>query len=105
MRAGSLSTRLLVFILPVSLAVAGALSLSTYLIARGVILWESQQGIAAVTQAAAAHARAYFEQRHAELATISQSPLFKDHYLNVEYGLTREAGVYRREIERMLLDL
>lgn len=101
----SLSTRLLVWILPTSLASMLAISLSTYLIARGVILWETQQGIAAVTEAAAAEAKAYFEQRHNDLATISQSPLFKDHYMNVEYGLAREAVMYRGEIELMLLDL
>ncbi|MBI3553338.1 MAG: PAS domain S-box protein [Elusimicrobia bacterium] len=104
-RQSSLSTRLLVWILPVSLTTTLAISLSTYLIARGVILWETQQGIAAVTQAAAAQVKAYFKQRDNDLATISQSPLFKDHYMNVEYGLDQEAEVYRREIERMLLDL
>ena len=101
----SLSARLLVWILPVSIVTALAISLSTYLVARGVILWETQQGIAAVTQAAAAQAKGFFEQRHNDLGTIAQSPLFKDHYTNVEYGLDQEAGVYRREIERMLLDL
>jgi two-component system NtrC family sensor kinase len=104
-RSDSLSTRLLVWILPVALVTALAISLSTYLIARGVILWETQQGIAAVTEAAAAQVKGFFEQRLNDLATISQSPLFKDHYMNVEYGLSHEAGVYRHEIERMLLDL
>ena len=105
MRGDSLSTRLLVWILPVSLVTALGISFSTYRIARGVILWEAQQGIAAVTEAAAAQVRGFFEQRHNDLATISQSPLFKDHYMNMEYGLSHEAGVYRHEIERMLLDL
>ena len=105
MRQSSLSARLLVWILPVSLATTLAISLSTYLIARRVILWETQQGIAAVTEAAATEVKAYFEQRHNDLATLSQSPLFKDHYMNGEYGLSQEAEVYRREIEKMLLDL
>ena len=105
MRQNSLSARLLVWILPVSLATTLAISLSTYLIARRVILWETQQGIAAVTEAAATEVKAYFEQRHNDLATLSQSPLFKDHYMNGEYGLSQEAEVYRREIEKMLLDL
>ncbi len=105
MRPLSLSSRLLVWILPVSLATALATSLSTYLIARSVILGEAQKGVVAVTEAEAAQVKAYFEQRHNDLITVSQSPLFKDHYKNVEYGLTQEAGVYRREIELVLLDL
>jgi PAS domain S-box-containing protein len=104
-KPASLSTRLLVWILPLSLAATFALALSTYLISRRVILWQAQQGIAAVNQAAAAETRTYFEQRHADLATIAQSPLFKDHFMNVEYGLAQEAAVYRREIEKMLFDL
>ncbi len=105
MRRDSLSVRLLLWILPVSLAITLGISASTYYIARGVILSESQQGIAAVTEAVAAEVKAYFEQRHNDIATISQSPLFKDHYKNVEYGLEDEAKVYRNEIERMLLGL
>lgn len=93
------------WILPVSLATALATSLSTYLIARSVILGESQKGVIAVTQAEAAQVKSYFEQRNNDLVTISQSPLFKDHYMNVEYGLNQEAEVYLREIGRMLLDL
>lgn len=105
MRSGSLSSRLLSTILPVSFLGILAVALSTYLIAREVILWEAQQGIAAVTESAAAQVRGYFEQRRSDLATVSRSPLFKDHYLNVEYGLDQEAEIYRREIGRMLLDL
>jgi two-component system NtrC family sensor kinase len=104
-RPGSLSARLLVWILPIALAAMTAVSAASYLIARGVILEETQKGLEAVTFAAAAQVRAYFEQRHNDLATIAQSPLFRDHYMNVSYGLEHEADVYRREIARMLADL
>ncbi|MBI3507560.1 MAG: response regulator [Proteobacteria bacterium] len=101
----SLSAQLLDWILPISLISTLAICASTFFIAREVILWETQNGIEAVTQAAAAQVRGYFEQRQNDLATIAQSPLFKDHYKNVEFGLGEEAGVYRHEIERMLADL
>ncbi|MBI3299165.1 MAG: PAS domain S-box protein [Elusimicrobia bacterium] len=104
-RTGSLSARLLVWILPIALAAMTAVSAASYLIARGVILRETQKGIEAVTLAAAAQVRSYFEQRHNDLATLSQSPLFRDHYMNVGYGLEQEAEMYRREISRMLADL
>jgi two-component system NtrC family sensor kinase len=77
----------------------------TYWISRRVILRQAQEHIATITQAAAAEVKAYVDQRHSELITVSQSPLFKDHYTNVEYGLAHEAGIYHREIERMLTDL
>lgn len=104
-RPGSLSARLLVWILPIALAAMTAVSAASYLIARGVILEETQKGLEAVTLAAAAQVRAYFEQRHNDLATIAQSPLFRDHYMNVGYGLEQEAEVYRREIAHTLVDL
>ncbi|TPW18871.1 MAG: two-component system, NtrC family, sensor kinase, partial [Elusimicrobia bacterium] len=104
-RPGSLSARLLVWILPIALAAMTAVSAASYLIARRVILEETQKGIEAVTSAAAAQVRSFFEQRHNDLATIAQSPLFRDHYMNVAYGLDVEAEVYRREIARMLVDL
>lgn len=101
----SLSTRLLTWILPLSAALILAATLSTYWIARGVILWETQQGLAAVTEAAGAQITGFFEMRDSDLATAAQSPLLRDHYMNVEYGLRQEAEVYRRELERMLEDL
>ncbi|TBR17222.1 response regulator [bacterium] len=104
-RPGSLSARLLVWILPIALSAMSAVAAASYLIARGVILRETQKGVEAVTLAAAAQVRAYFEQRGNDLATIAQSPLFRDHYMNVGYGLEQEAEVYRREIARMLVDL
>lgn len=105
LRTGSLSARLLVWILPIALAAMSAVSAASYLISRRVILQETQKGIEAVTWTAAAQVKAYFEQRHNDLVTIAQSPLFRDHYMNVGYGLEQEAEVYRREILRMLVDL
>ncbi|MBI5595430.1 MAG: PAS domain S-box protein [Elusimicrobia bacterium] len=105
LRSRSLSTRLLIWIVPISVAGSLAITIPNYFIARSVILQETQKGIAAVTDSAAAQAKSYFEQRQNDIVTISQSPLFKDHYMNAEYGLTQEAEVYRMDIERMLVDL
>lgn len=105
LRPRSLATTLLIWIVPLSVAAALAISVPNYLIARSVILQETQKGIEAVTHSAAAQTKSYFDQRASDLVTISQSPLFKDHYMNTEYGLDREAEVYRKDIERMLVDL
>ncbi|MBI4377298.1 MAG: response regulator [Elusimicrobia bacterium] len=80
------------------------MSLCTYLTARVVILREAEQGVNAITQAAAAEVHAFFTQRINEIDIIRRSPLFEDHFKNVEYSLRQEAEVYRVQIEGMLSD-
>ncbi|OGR89789.1 MAG: hypothetical protein A3J74_09735 [Elusimicrobia bacterium RIFCSPHIGHO2_02_FULL_57_9] len=104
MKRRSLAFSLLIWVLPVSLIIVIAASYSTYRLARSLILYEAQQGIMAITDAAAAQVKGFFQQRSNDIAIIRQSPLFKDHFTNVEYGLRQEAGVYLHEIERMLCD-
>lgn len=97
-----LQTRLLAVTLPLTVGVVGAIALATYLVARGTVLTQLERGVVKTSEIAATEARAAVEQSRGDAATIANSPLFRDHYQNVEYGLDQEAGVYRREIERML---
>jgi len=95
---------LLLWIIPLTIAATIAGPASTYFIARSVIMRHLEEGIQSLSDTSSLQAKSFFEQRHNDLTTISHSPLFKDHYLNIEYGLSEEAEVYRREIENMLLD-
>lgn len=104
LRPRSLSTVLLAWTLPVILAAVTAIAAASYSIARRAVLAEIEQGTRSFAEVAAAQAKAFFEQRRNDLATISQSPLFRDHYMNLEYGLSQEAEMRRGEVERMLRD-
>lgn len=101
-RPVSLALHLLFWILPIVASVTAAVSVATYLIARAGILEELRRNALAVTSVSAARAESFFRQQDGELATIAESPLFRDHYLNLDYGLAQEAEVHRRQIERML---
>ncbi|MBI5201622.1 MAG: PAS domain S-box protein [Elusimicrobia bacterium] len=100
----SLSSRLLAWILPTFLLGSVAISVSAYAIARTLLMREMEREVQVMTEVAAAEVRAFDEQRVNDLATIAQSPLFRDHYKNVEFGLGHEAEMYRRDVDRMLLD-
>lgn len=102
LRRVSLQSRLLVVTLPLTVGVVAAIALSTYLVARRVVLEQLERDVVRTSQIAATEARAAFEQAKSDVATVAESPLFRDHFINVEYGLTQEAEVYRREIEKML---
>lgn len=104
MRWESLSSRLLLWILPTFLLATVAISASAYLISRTLLMREMEQQVRVLTEVAASEVRAFHEQRVNDLATIGQSPLFKDYHKNVDFGLAQEAAVYRSEIDRMLLD-
>lgn len=103
MRRSSLAARLLVWLLPLTLLALSITAGATYYVARGAILAEVEQGLRSLAKVASSQVHAFIEQRHNDLATISQSPLFKDHYQNIEYGLSQEAEVYRLEIEKLLM--
>jgi two-component system NtrC family sensor kinase len=103
MKRSSLAARLLLWILPLTLSALFIISAATYWVARGAILAEVEEGVKGLAKVAAAEVHSFIEQRNNDLATIGQSPLFKDHYQNIEYGLSQEAEVYRLEIEKMLL--
>ncbi|MBI5242755.1 MAG: PAS domain S-box protein [Elusimicrobia bacterium] len=99
----SLTARFLIWILPVTFAAVLTTAAATYHVARRQIIGDVRKELDALGKNAAEQIRACLDQRSNDLATVSASPLFKDHYMNLEYGLLQEAGAYLHEIERMLL--
>lgn len=104
MGRNSLSSRLLAWIIPTALGSLLLMAAAAYWSAKNQIVQDAQREVFGIASNASDQAAFFLRQQKNGLATIAQSPLFKDHYMNVEYGLGQEAEVYRREIEKMLLD-
>ena len=51
---------------------------------------------------AAKTSTSYLKQRENDLRTIAENPTIRDYHNNLLYGLTEEAEIYRRELERSL---
>jgi signal transduction histidine kinase len=84
----SIETKMLAIILP--------------LVAIPMIVLGTVGYVASTGQATTSGAR-YLKERASDLQTISENPSIRDYFENRFYGLTEEAEVYRREIERSLL--
>jgi hypothetical protein len=84
----SIETKMLAIILP--------------LVAIPMIVLGTVGYVASTGQATTSGAR-YLKERASDLQTISENPSIRDYFENLFYGLTEEAEVYRREIERSLL--
>ena len=98
----TLSCSLLVWILPITLGSLFLVAGIAYQAARRQILRDAHNELTSLAIGAAEQITAFLDQRNNDLATIAQSPLFRDHYMNEEYGLRQEAEVYRQEIAHML---
>jgi hypothetical protein len=59
-------------------------------------------GFIAASREAAKTSTRYLKQRQNDLLTLAENPSIRDYYNNTRYGLTEEAEVYRRELERSL---
>lgn len=59
-------------------------------------------GFLAASGEAAKTSSRYFKQRENDLRTLTENLPVRDYYFNQFYGLTDEAEVYRRELERAL---
>ena len=84
----SIETKMLAIILP--------------LVALPMIVLGTVGYVVSAGQATTSGAR-YLKERASDLQTISENPSIRDYFENRFYGLTEEAEVYRREIERSLL--
>ncbi|MBI4423534.1 MAG: PAS domain S-box protein [Elusimicrobia bacterium] len=102
-RGRSLSFLLLAWMVPVTLAAVLGTAGAAYLVARQVIIRDADRELHSRAEGAARQVQAFFAQRVNDLETIAQSPLFPDHYRNLEYGLKEETEVYRRQIAELLL--
>ena len=59
-------------------------------------------GFITASREAAKTSSRYLKQRENDLRTIAENPAIRDYFNNQIYGLTEEAEVYRRELERSL---
>jgi signal transduction histidine kinase/DNA-binding response OmpR family regulator len=59
-------------------------------------------GFVSSSREAAKTSTRYLKQRDNDLRTIAENPAIRDYFNNQTYGLTEEAEVYRRELERSL---
>ena len=84
----SIETKMLAIILP--------------LVAIPMIVLGSVGYVVSAGQATTSAAR-YLKERASDLQTISENPSIRDYFENHYYGLSEEAEVYRREVERSLL--
>jgi signal transduction histidine kinase len=84
----SIETKMLAIILP--------------LVAIPMIVLGTVGYVVSTGQATTSGAR-YLKERASDLHTISENPSIRDYFENRFYGLTEEAEVYRREIERSLV--
>jgi PAS domain S-box-containing protein len=90
--------------LPVTLASILFSVGTAYYIARVQIVTDAQEEVRAKAKSASFEVHNFLRQMENDLATISDSTLFRDFYMNEEYGLDYEAEVYRKDIRRMLSD-
>ena len=96
----TLSRRFMLGVVPVSLAGIMLLGVSAFYYTKRHITTSVNKEMAAFSKGAAASVSVFFRQRKNDIETLSETSLLADYYNNMDYGLTEEAGQYRRELER-----
>lgn len=102
-RTTTLSRRLLLRIVPVSLAAIALLGVCGFYVTKHHLTAEIEKNLALFSRSAAARVDEFFSQRRNDLETVSQNSLFADYYNNTDYGLREEAEQYRQELARYFL--
>ena len=90
----------MVGVVPVSLAGMVLLGASAFYYTKTHITKSVTKEMDAFSKGAAAGVSAFFRQRENDIETLSETSLLADYYNNLDYGLSEEAGQYRRELER-----
>lgn len=99
-RITTLSRRFMLGVVPVSLAGMLLLGASAFYYTKLHITKSVEKEMDTFSKGAAASVGAFFRQRENDIAALSETSLLADYYNNVDYGLSEEAGQYRRELER-----
>lgn len=99
----TLARRLLRGILPVVVVSLLIVAMTNYFFARREIADDIQNQIRTIAHQLALNVESFIKQRRRDLETLSDSPLFVDHWKNVKYGLEIEAGDFRKRIENLFL--
>ncbi len=96
----TLSRRFMLGVVPVSLAGIVLLGASAFYYTKLHITKSVNREMDTFSKGAASSVSAFFRQRENDIETLSGTSLLADYYNNVDYGLSEEAGQYRRELER-----
>lgn len=66
------------------------------------MLWLATVGFVTASREAAKTSSRYLKQRENDLRTLAENPAIRQYFTHQTYGLTEEAEVHRRELERSL---
>jgi len=70
----------------------------SYYQARRLVLSNIRAELSTLGNEAANSINSFLERNSSDIATIADTPLFHDYYVNIDYGLAEEAEQYRKEI-------
>jgi len=90
--------RFILHIIPISLGTIFLLGFYSYYQAKRLVLSNIHGELSTLGSEAANSINSFLERNSSDIATIADTPLFHDYYVNVDYGLTEEAEQYRKEI-------
>jgi two-component system NtrC family sensor kinase len=97
---GALARRFMLGVVPASLAGMVLLGGSAFYYTRLHITKSVNKEMDAFSKGAASGVSVFFRQRENDIEALSETSLLADYYNNADYGLSEEAGQYRRELER-----
>ncbi len=95
----TLRQKIVLGVLPVIVISILLLGTFSYILVRRQIILGVQKEVNTLAENASISLQSFFQQRLNDLESVSETPLIRDYFKNVEYGLREEAEVYRREIE------
>ncbi|MEK7288191.1 MAG: sensor histidine kinase, partial [Elusimicrobiota bacterium] len=101
-RALSIQGKLLVLILPCSVAAVGLVNGFSYIQLRAFALSELENNVSSLAEKIAGDIDHELVQRAGDLLTLAGNPLYLDYHNNADYGLGEEAAMNRTSIENFL---
>src|SRR5690349_19582171 len=99
----TLRQKIVMGVLPVVVFSILALGGFSYVLVRRQIIGGVQKEVDTLAENASVSLQSFFQQRLNDLESVSETPLIRDYFKNVEYGLREEAEVYRRELENYFI--
>lgn len=104
-QAPTLARKILLRILPVVVLSIFVVGLANYFVARGQLSHYVDNEVRMLAQQVATSAQDFLDQRRRDSQTLAETPLINDYRTNLDYGLHREASIYRQEIEQYFLQV
>jgi PAS domain S-box-containing protein len=98
----SIAIRLLMQIIPIALLGIASIGASAYFLIKNHFIRTVKHDVQTLGYEAAQNISTFLNQRRHDLEMLSESPVFPQHYTNLEFQLWEEADMYRQEIEGFL---